>query len=293
MVSSAQQRIEALRPLFPEGSWELDNPKILETEQFRLLMQDYQNLDDNQVQIHRCTIIFNPGKPDDDEQVRNRQAVVLQAPEGAMLKFDKPFDLRRMDVGRLISGDLRGKITIRSQGKAADGSEKLEILTRDVHITEREVSTPHPVDFRWGKSFGRGRQMYMKLSQGDPLAPGPRRGPNVAGVESFLVEQIERLHLDMGKAKLPGGDKTAAKRRRQDDKGDDLPMEITCGGPFLFNVAKRVATFEDRQKGVDVWRIQPTGRWDQLHCEVLSILFTERRDAPGKQRQGRRAATGR
>jgi len=297
MGNAIKERIEALRPLFRPGSWELGDPKILESDQVKLLIQDYENLDNGVMKITRCTIILTPSQGDASEEQQIRQAIILEAPEGAELKFDKGLNLRRMEVGRLVSGDLKGQITIRNQGALAGSQEGLWIVTRDVHLTENEISTPHPVDFRWGTSFGQGRQMHMKLARGDQAENGSRGGMNIAGIESFRLEHIERLHLELGKVKLPGGTggssggtgglpASAAMESATTHTGGqaasaapDMPVEIACDGPFVFDVLKRVATFQGGQQGVDVWRIHPKGPSDQLHSESLSIFFTERRDA--------------
>ena len=111
--AAAEGRIDAgiaeLIGLFPPGAWELKSPKILESDQIKLLMQDYRNLGDGRVEIHPCTMLFTLG-----ETRQNRQIVILEAPEGAVLEFDGPFDLRQMKVGRLIGGKLLGRIKIRN-----------------------------------------------------------------------------------------------------------------------------------------------------------------------------------
>jgi lipopolysaccharide export system protein LptA len=51
------------------------------------------------------------------------------------------------------------------------------------------------------------------------------------------------------------------------------PLDITCDGPFTFNVVKRVATFADN---VLVSRVNPNGPSDQIQSELLSIYFAAR-----------------
>jgi lipopolysaccharide export system protein LptA len=293
-------RIDALRPLFPPGAWELENPKILESEQVKLLIRDYRNRGDGRVDIQPCTIIFLPGKPDVDEAQRLRQAVVLQAPEGALLEFDRSFDLRRADIGRLVGGQLKGRITIFSPG-SQPGVDDLSIVTRDVQMTESRITTPHAVDFRWGRNYGRGQEMRIKLLPGSRGMRGKAAGPNIAGVELFELQHVERLHLELGQikplmAKAPDGataggppgsgpnpaahgtaGPAVADGRAGAAAPSDLPLEVTCCGPFTFDPVNQVATFESR---VDVWRIHPSGPSDQLSGELLSIYFTDRAAAP-------------
>ncbi len=263
-------RLAELRELFPPGSWVLKDPKILESDQVKLVMQDYRNLGDGRVEIRPCTIIFSPDGPADDEAQRRRRAVILEAPEGAVMEFDQPLDLGRMKIGRLVAGQLTGRITIRSKGKLPGPEDDLMIVTRDVELTEHNVWSPHPVDFRWGANYGRGHHMHIKLLPRRQTEDPAGRGPNIGGIELFELRRVERLHLELGQAKLASG-KTSAT--------SDLPVEVVCRGPFRFNLVEKVATFEDH---VDVLRLNPDGPSDQLNCELLSIFFTDRAESvPG------------
>ena len=264
LVSS---RLKQLEGLFSPGAWELENPKILESDHAKLLLQEYNNLGDGRVEICPCTIVFTHDGPGDEAQ-RRRQSVILEAPGGALLRFDSPLDLNRAKVGRLVGGQLNGPITIRSDWKEPGPEDDLRIVTRDVHLTERTISTPHPVAFQWGPHSGRGRDMMIRLLTGQP-APGIEgAGPNITGIEFFELKHVERLHLDLGQT----NSKKAA-------ESSSVPVEIRCRGPFRFDAVGRVATFRD---SVDVRKPNPSGPSDQLACELLSLYFIERSDGKPK-----------
>ena len=274
ILQERQQRLNQLQPLFKAGAWELDNPKMLQSDQVRLLLRDYANLGEGAVEIRPCTMIFTPDEPDLDAADRNRRSVILQAPEGALLEFDEPFDLRRAKVGRLVSGKLKGRITIRSDNRLPGPQDDLLIVTRDVELTEDRIRTPHPVDFRLGSHYGTGHELEIKLLPGDEAKQSKRRGPNIAGIESFEVRRLERLHLEFGEASIMPGQPPAPGRP---STGSNLPIEISCRGPFRFDPVQQLATFEDR---VDVLQLHPDGPSDQLACEVLSIYFARPRKTP-------------
>src|SRR6476620_7204376 len=44
--------------LFEDGSWELDDPKVIETAQCTLLLKDYKPLPDGRMEIMPCTLVF-------------------------------------------------------------------------------------------------------------------------------------------------------------------------------------------------------------------------------------------
>ena len=52
-----------LSPYFPAGSWELKNPKVLESDRAKLLIKDYQNMPDGRVKLQPCTVLFFPDQP--------------------------------------------------------------------------------------------------------------------------------------------------------------------------------------------------------------------------------------
>jgi hypothetical protein len=267
-----------LEGLFPPGSWELDDPTIVEMDEVRLLLQGYtQQEDGKKVEIRPCTMIFTPHRPDVTEADRRRGAIILEVPDGAVLEFDQPFELTK--VGRLEKGELQGRVTIRSEGKSPGPEDDLRVVTRDVDVNEERIFTKHDVDFRLGRNHGRGRQMWIHFLS-DPDKKGTKqRGPNVDGIESIKILHLEQLslHLD-DQGLLPGGQGTAGDRAIQPapEAATDLPIEVKCRGPFQFDAIEQVATFEDH---VTVLRSHPEGPSDQLNCETLSVYFARPRNS--------------
>ncbi len=279
----------------------LQKPVILESDRAKLLFQTYESRSDGSVRISPCVIVFDYDGPATDQAQRDRQAVILEAPGGARLQFDPPLDINRAKIGRLVQGQLDGPVTIRSDWKQPGPEDDLLIQTKDVQLTERTVFTPHPVEFRWGPNFGRGQGMVMKLLPGKPRPGMEATGTNIAGIESFELQTIQRLHIDLGQqvdgsgtAGLPADGTSATSRIASNststtsrlaavgttaigpEKATSIPVEIHCRGPFRFDVLHRVATFSDR---VDVLKLNPGGPADQIACDVLSMYFSQRKTA--------------
>ena len=82
-----------------------------------LLWRKYQNHDNGWVDLTPLTIVFMPDETAIDQVERLRHAVVMEVPEGADLRFDRPLDLSKGGMGRLKEGRLRGPVRIRSRGK--------------------------------------------------------------------------------------------------------------------------------------------------------------------------------
>ena len=252
---------QGFESLFPPGSWELKDPKVLESDRAKLLLQRYENRGDGSVEIHPCTIVIAHEGAAKDEAERLRQTIILESPGGALLQFDRPIDINHASIGRLVKGQLLGPVTIRSDWKEPGPDDDLLIVTSDIQLTEKTISTQQPVDFRWGPHFGRGRNMMIQLLTGPSKPNAEMPGPNVTGIKWFELRHVERLHLELGQAAVAPNEKPV-----------DAPVEITCKGPFRFDAVDRTATFRDR---VDVMKKNPAGPSDQISCEVLSLFFTK------------------
>ncbi|MGD0519135.1 MAG: hypothetical protein ABSA26_16490, partial [Thermoguttaceae bacterium] len=269
------QRIALLEKIFPPGALDLKKTKVLENDQVMLLLENYKTLDDGRVKLEPCTMVFLYDGPAEDEAQRLRQSIILQAPEGAILKFDEPIDLTRLKISRLVGGSLLGKITISSQGKSPGPEDDLLIHTSEVQLNEHEVWTRNQVEFTWGKNSGSGRDMHIKLLA-DPSKIGKdRNAPKVTGIELFEMRHIKGVHIESPPS-APAATSPTHKQTNGFLSSTDVsnqPVDITCEGPFTFNVVKRVATFADN---VLVSRVNPNGPSDQIQSELLSIYFAAR-----------------
>ena len=285
-----------LAVLFPPGSWQLHDAKIINSNsQAMLLWQKYQNHDNGWVELMPLTIIFMSDETVIDPIERLRHAVVMEVEEGANLRFDRPLDLNKGGIGRLIEGRLRGPVKIRSQGKRPDHQDDLLVNTHDVDLSEQRITTASEVDFRWGLHSGRGRQMEIKLLPRLGPRVANQDGPNIGGIEQFQLEHVERLHLDMSSASAvtakPSGPppQPVGSAMLGTLSSPAAPVEITCRGPFRFHLIEQIATFRDQ---VDVLRIQPNGPCDRMSCELLSIFFSRTARRPGGAPPSKQTAPG-
>ncbi|MGD0896927.1 MAG: hypothetical protein ABR915_03765 [Thermoguttaceae bacterium] len=296
-----------LEKLFPPGSWELQEPKALASDQAILLIEKYDNLGDGWVDLFPLAVLFLPDDPNMELSERIQRATVLEAPEGARVRFDRPLSLSRLQIGQLVEGRLRGPVTIRNRGKRPDHRDDLLVTTSNVELSQERVWTPEPVDFHWGPTFGRGRQMEIKLRPREGTTGKQRSGPNVGGIEQFEVQFLDRLHLEQPpplagespRAERPGESPRTAVRgvsgagNRPGMAGPGgaspaWPIEITCRGPFRFDAVRQVATFQDQ---VEVLRIRPSGPNDRVGADLLSVLFTPSEKAGARPAAGAPAAT--
>lgn len=282
-------QIDAIRPLFNAKDWELDpvRTKVIESESAKLLFKDYDTTQGTGIVVLTpCTMIFSNG-PTIEE------AIVLQAPR-AVLQFDHDLDLKQLSAANPKGGRLDGEIVIHSNGKKPGSEDDLRIVTKNVKLNQHDISTPEQVTFNWGPHSGSGRDMNIKLMPGKSGA----NGLDVAGIASFELRHIDRLHLEMGaetEKLLAAPSKTVEQgtgpigaqhppgRSGQLDlspiPSPTTPIEIGCSGPFQFDVTRRVATFHDN---VQVVKVNPAGEPDQIACDLLALWFIERPKGDGK-----------
>ncbi|MFV2066620.1 MAG: hypothetical protein ACC645_06530, partial [Pirellulales bacterium] len=272
---------DLLDPYFPPGHWALDYPKVIKSDQALLLLKDWHPGDDGLLKLDCCALIFFPsggtGRLKSD-----RDAVILEAPQGATLQFDD-LDLSRARLGKLEHGCLVGPITIRSDMKEEGPDDDLHITTSgDVFLSQTRIWTPDAVVCRLGQSTATGRDMEIRLI----AAPGRQEraspGLQVSGVHSFALKQNVDMTLVMEGSNLlptsepPGPRLTPArgKPRGAAASEPEPPVRIRCQGPFHFDVSRRVARFQDE---VHVDRLRGDASPDILRCQVLSIEFSESR----------------
>ena len=254
---------------FSDGDWELDSPKVLETAQGRLLFHDYEPIEGGLVEIKPCTLIFLSQELKSDVEMQKRRAFVLRAPQGALLRFDAPIDLKQAKLGKLIGGELLGEVHIHSGQRLPGPEDDLIVTTRDVLLTETQITTPHLMEFRFGSHHGRGRGVIVDLDQG-ATANGETE---VRGFRSLTLKEQVFVHLQpSGRDDVfPGGKPAAAPASTGADADKRrAPVEIRCAGPFTFDQVRNLAVFRNQ---VDVVRLPAAGEKDQLNGDVLTVYF--------------------
>ena len=266
----ADQRLAALAEVFPAGSWERDNPIMLESRQMRLLFKDYHTLPDGRVNLVPCTLVVLPDRNRAATAATGGRTIVMRAPQGAVLEFDEPLDLKQGRLAKLVGGNLRGQITIRGTPSTPGGEDDIEIVTRDITLDEFEVRTGEMVQFRYGRSSGSGRGFVARLT---PRETESEHGPNFGGVDSLRLDRDVRMRLEGFAGGLVPGQTQAAPA----PPGGSPPVLVSCRGSLCLNMSADVITLEDQ---VDVLRTgADAAAADRLTCDLLAILLGRREQA--------------
>lgn len=263
-IREAQQKVSSrqrdVAQYFGEGCWELDSPAVWQSDQTRLLFKTLTPKPDGSVELMPCTVLFFPKAGAAAQQ--STKPIIMRAVEGAIVKFDQPIVLKNVDLAKreLVGGRLVGPIHIYRDASHPGASDELEITTHDVELLKDRAFTPHPVNFRLGRNHGSGRELEIML--------GPAEGANPSGgfrngnVRSLELRRDVKMQMMVGGTPLatPGGAPAGA---------PEPPVEITCQGPFHFDMAAYAASFRDY---VNVFRTI-AGESDQMTCELLTVYF--------------------
>ncbi|MCA9150028.1 MAG: hypothetical protein KDA92_12035, partial [Planctomycetales bacterium] len=242
-----------LSALFADDAWELSSPKMLRHRNTILLCREHQQQDDGTIRLSPCTVVML------DEKQSAADALVMQAPDGAILQLNRPVDLNKsVQLGQPVAGRLLGPITIRRRG-AADGRGRLHAVTSNVQINAQRVWTPQDVDLQFENHRARGQDLMIKL-MGKGLPTDPDNATGWAGMRSIELVRLEQLHLLVEQSDIKDGNGQRVA----------TPVDVTCRGPLRVDFIENQLTCEDH---VQLVRGLPDGGRDQLTCERLALSF--------------------
>jgi hypothetical protein len=283
---------------FPKDHWSQTRPpKVIASsnEQAMLVLDDYHRQEDGRVKIDRFALLVFPTPPREGI-TPPRDAIILEAPQGAQLEFDE-FRPELGRIGQITRGQFPGRITIRSDMHEPGPQDDLLVETADLIMNTKLLYTTSPVRFRMGANEGSGQELEIRFLTDEHA--GPRdTGLRIGGIDALEIRHGVRMRLQLesdllpGKASAasPGGrDKKEKKRtdqqaepstspsaqRSQSDKRP--PVEITCSGPFNFDFVRYVASLD---RDVELRQLNPNGPSDQLSCMQLDLHFAPR-ELPG------------
>ena len=212
-------------------------------------------------------------------------AVILEAPKGAILRFDGGFHPGRGKIGRFDSGEMLGKVTLRSKMKDVGTHDDLFIAAMNVQINEHRIWSNDHIAFSFGKNKGQGKMMEIRFLPA-ATTEGPQHGGlGIGGVRSLEIFKQVQIELAMrGKGLLPGKRLQANRSVEVTSAAADTgsiepakilpqpPVRVTCSGSFYFHLIQQVAEFD---KNVRVSRENTTGPPDSMSCQTMLVHFAK------------------
>jgi hypothetical protein len=302
---------------FPQDHWSQKRPpKVFASsnQQAMLVLDEYKrhkethinNDRHTQVDITRFALLVFPTPPREGI-TPPRDTIILEAPQGAKLKFDD-FRPELGRIGQITGGQFPGRITIRSDMREEGPADDLVIETADLEMNTKLLYSMNPVRFRMGQNVGGGRELEIRFLAEEHVQP-KSSGLKIAGIDSLEIRRDLKLRLFLEtESLLPGGDATSgshaprgnplpsrsggdgapvgevaaqsvAEVRSHAERGNEElkpPMEVTCTGPFTFDFVRYVASLD---RDVELRQIKTNGPADQMFCSQLDLYFTPKATA--------------
>lgn len=199
-------------------------------------------------------------------------------------------NLARLDVGNPVSARLLGEITIHRPNAAAKGEEddSLWLVTRNLKVSQTQIITPQPVEFRLGPHWGYGEDLEIELT-----IPSKRRDKKAAfgRIKNLTLHRLERVMLvtDDGflrragiRTDVTGGDDST---RGDEETGGDVHAAARL------RIAERRSDSEDeppkKKTPIDLCHAQPA----LLQTSGASIV-SRGATASGTTQRSRRGLSG-
>jgi lipopolysaccharide export system protein LptA len=270
---------------FPKDHWsQTQPPKVFASsnEQAIVVLDDYtrhaetsaNNERYTQVDIKRFALLVFPTPPREGITPPS-DAIILEAPQGARLKFDD-FRPELGRIGQITGGKFPGRIVIHSDMHEPGPEDDLLVETADLEMNTKLLYSRSPVRFRLGQNEGGGRELEIRFLADEHVQPKDQ-GLKIAGIDSLEIRRDVqmRLHLETDSL-LPGGNKEDDKQAEaatgpyDAKKPNADPVEVTCSGPFTFDFVRYVASLD---RDVDLRMVHANGPSDQLFCSQLDLHF--------------------
>jgi len=254
---------ELLAAYFPVGHWTLGAaPITFEAGNAMVVLDGYQPRDDGQVRVTKCVMLFFP-KPRVRGEPPPRDAVVLEAPHGAVLQMDQGLQSGLGGMGRIQWGRLVGDVVVRSGMREPGPQDDLLLTTRDLYMNEDLIRTDDKVEMQVGPHWGRGRVLEIRLVAVE-RAHLSSAGPQIGGIDSLEILHDVRAQL------APGDVQLFAEQQPADPAQPSPPVKIASRGRFRFDFANNMASFVDQ---VQVVQEHNDGERDQLFCDELNVYL--------------------
>lgn len=262
-----------LERYLPVGAWEFGPKKRLQTEHGKAYFHDYKPTEDGRLEVTPFTLIFHDQKAEESGKPP-AEPLILRAPDGAVLTFEKPLTRGLADLGQIQHAMLKGEVQVyrllpeMQPGEVIDPARAdLHFKTNNVQFDGKRLLAPNRVEFRFGPHEGIGSNLAIELLP-KGATKGTSRVPAIAGIRSLELVRLEKLVL---RPSSQGLDPQKAKQLTQSFAPDSV-VTINCDGPFYFDAINRQASFRQNVRIIHTSNQQKID--EQVQCQTLAMSFS-------------------
>ena len=279
-MDTTRAEIEPFIDLLPPDEWErkptedIKDIRLLRLGQ-TIVLFGKDTPEGNRLRLEPCTVLILPDGVEDysSEESKEKvlQSVVLRTRLYAEIVFDREFDISKLPLPSIVSGNLFGKVTIQSGMKDSGVHDDFYLETDGVEITEAagltKITANGDVRFNLGFHSGTGTGLTLDLVQSDL---SQSQGSKTLGGASF--RNLRVLHL------VFPSDPNVATKLSGDQYAPAEPataIDVRCDEQFMFvaNPAEQgwTASFF---KNVEMVRTNPDKSIDRLTAHEVHLTLT-------------------
>ena len=173
---------DALKDLFPDGSWQRGVCKQLQTSDGMLLFQNWEQTNNDQWKLWPVTVVIGRGL----SGVKQIAPVIIDASQGAEIQFTESLDVMSGGAPPIHRGRMIGPVHISRSDPNATENRELSIRTANVGIDNHKIWTSEAIEMNFGEAKMVGRDLTIHLA-----------GPTAAGGDApAVMDRMELIYLD-------------------------------------------------------------------------------------------------
>ncbi len=270
MKESTTLRVDqSLQDLFAEGQWQRGTCKQLQTSQGMLLFENWEQTSNDHWKLWPITVVIGRGLGGSDQQ----DPVIIDAPQGAELKFTGSLDVMSGDAPPIQWGRMVGNVHIyRSFGDvSADENSRerggkprrsFDLRTSEVGIDSRRIWTTETINIAFGEAHMIGRDLTIHLA--GSASPG---GPSPASLDRMELIYLDELVMPMKGGRLAAGQSTTSNQSEENST-----ISIGCGGRVEYDFALDQLLLRD---SVSLVHQTASGQIDRFDCGQLDLTLND------------------
>ncbi|WP_160168363.1 hypothetical protein, partial [Novipirellula maiorica] len=184
---------DTLADLFPEGAWQREKCKRLQTADGMLLFQNWEQSSPDQWKLWPMTVVIGRGM----KSSTSESPVVIEANEGAEIKFTGSLDVMSGGAPPIQRGRMMGVVQITRQNPTTP-SQSLSIRTANVGIDNQKIWTTEAIQMNLGKARMLGRDLTIHLATNTSA-------PMAASGKTAVLDRMELIYLEEFRMPLENG----------------------------------------------------------------------------------------
>ena len=257
------QADDSLKDIFPDGAWQRGPCKQLQTAEGMLLFQNWQQTDDDQWKLWPVTVVIGRGM----SAVKSDAPVILEAAEGAEIKFTESLDVMSGGAPPIHRGRMIGAVHIYRRGNPGE-NDQIDIRTANVGIDNRKIWTTDAIEMSVGRARMVGRDLTIHVS--GPRTPGGRMGQSAT-----VLDRMELIYLDELVMPLEDGglwDPTVDTTQSPAPAEGTAMISLACGGRVEYDFALDHLSLRE---SVSLVHHVPGRLADRFDCDSLELTLND------------------